>query len=480
MKTLVLKIEKEIIQITQVERTQNELILSKSQTIDLPDYLGDDIKSKGSQLGEFISSCLENGKFQTKDVALLFDNNLGFFKEYMVRKSDKETSDKVFHIEEDLIMKEEGKRVISQRLDYPSPIQKMGRAAIYGIDDNFLRELVGALKKSGINTVYATSSLTQYLITMEEAIKLINISAEEVDTIIGFDIGDDSYRAVIIKDGKPSHLEEFALSKDAGPEEKNLIDILTDLLKEYGSPDKEKTKVIISGSGNINSLSKKLKSYSGIRCDSIMTYYDDVRDAFELTEDMGEDDDKFAQFFSICGIDTKKYENENYLYGGWSKRKFSRATTKLTIAVAALLLILFMILPIYNVYMVQKNETLNEEIGKEKYGEKLSLLNSYRDVLSQLKTYKDDEASIDNITVVYSDVLSKLREDLLKEATINDMFYDEESGLIIDFDITDIKSYEKARDKLNDEKELFIVESSSVNVEGSKAKNYQIKVKIIK
>lgn len=481
MKKLIVKIEKELLQITLVEKTSAELLISMSNSFDLPDYLKKDIQSQPEALSDFINNCLENSNFQVRDVVLLFDNSLGFFKEYRFKKSDEAIQDKLFHIEDDNILNSKGGRNISQRLNYNSQEEaSMDKAAIYGIDDFFLRELVKALKKNNINTIYATSSLVTYKKTIAGLVDMLDFELEEFDIVIGLDIRDDSFRSVVINNGRLDHMEEFILSKDARPEDKNMTDMLTGLLEQYSSEDKSKTCAIISGGVDSKAEAKRLMSYSDVTCKSILAYYEKIRDTFELVQELEKKDEFFPEVFAICGIDIKKDKDESYLYGGWSRRKFSKATSKLAIAVTVIIAVLFSMLPIYNIYMIEKNKDYTAEIEKSKYNESLASLNQYRDVLSELKGYKDDEASIDGMSEKYSDVLNKLREEVLSSATINDLFFDEESGLIIDFDTTNVAAYEKARDKINEERELLIVETSAVDAESGGGKNYQIKVTINK
>lgn len=485
MKKLIIKIERELLQITQVERTPKELLISMSSSFDLPDYLKKDPQNRPDVLSDFINICLENGQYHIRDIVLLFDNNLGFFKEYKFKKSNKITQDKMFHIEDDMMLNSKVGRNISQRLDYNIQIEEnpMDKGAIYGIDDGFLRELVKELKKNNIHAVYATSSLILYMKSVTQTIDIIKDDLDEYEKIIALDINSDSFRSAVVYRNKDKgfgieHLEEFNLPKSAGPEDENMTDVLTDLLKNYSTEDDEKTYVIISGTVDTEAESKRLMSYSGITCKSIMTHYEKIRDTFELVEDLDNSDQSFPEIFSICGIDIKKDKDESYLYGGWSRRRFSKATSKLAIVAAVLVAILFSMLPIYNVYMINKNKEYTAEIEKSKYTNSLALLTEYRDTLSTLKAYQDDEAAIDSKSQKYSDVLSKLRKDLLADAVINDLFCDEESGLIIDFDVTNVKAYEKARDKLNEERELIIVETSAVDSEGGQGKNYQIKVTV--
>lgn len=482
MKTLAVKIEKDLLQITLLERTPKELLISMSKSFDLPDYLKKDIKNQPQALADFVQNCLENGQFLIRDVILLFDSNLGFFKEYYLKKSNNESKNKLFHIEDDNMRNREGGPVISQRLDYKAheSNEKMDKSAIYGINDSFLRELVKALRKNNINTVYATSSLVLYMKTIECTIDLIKLDKDKVDNVIGLDINKDSFMAVVFNDNHPVHLEEFSLSKDSKPEDKNLTDVLTDFLKKYSNENKKKTQVIISGTENVKAEAKRLKSYSDINCKSIMTYYEEIRDTYELVDALKDEDHIFPSLFPICGINIKKDKDESYLYGGWSKRRFSKKTTKLTVAVAVILAILFSLLPIYNMYMDKKNEELTAEIQKPKYQQNLTLLREYRNALSKLNAYQNDEASIHNIDVYYSDILATLNEELLHDATINDLFFDEESGLIIDFDVTDEDEYKKAVEKINKKRDFLIVETSAIDADSGSGKNYQIKVTIQK
>lgn len=480
MKKLIVKIEQESIQLIRVERTKEELLITEFRSFDMPNSLNNNIKENPHILAGFIKKSVESSGFDTDGAVLLFDGQLGFFKEYIHKKSNKSIEEKLFFMEGDNQKDTKDSSVIVQRQNYPDDptMGQMKKAAIYGVDDSFMRELVKHLSANGIIVEYATSTLVLFKKTIDETIKLIKSKTEDYSRIIGLDISAKSFRAVVTEEKKLIHLEEFVLPKDTKPKDKNLADMLTGFLKEYAGSEEKKgeTLVILSGTGDAQKSASRLTSYSGVTCKSIMDYYEEIRDTFELSGELKDKDEVFPKIFGIAGINIKKYKDENFLYGGWSKRRFSKATSKICIGVSIVVVLLFCMLPAYNYYIFDKNKEYKEEIEKSGYSDHRKLLSENRELLSKLQVYKDDLKSISDSNITYSEVLTTLRTDLLKDSVINDLFYDEESGLIIDFDVTNIKEYENARDKLNDERKIIIVETATGTAVSGIGQNCQIKV----
>ena len=450
---LIIKIEDRQLSIMQAEANKSHLHITGCKDFGFPDHLQNDLRSQPAELADFIGDCLIAGDFGAdetgKEIILLFDSRLGFFRQYIYKKSDKKMADKRFYVEDDNQKDKTGGSNITQRFDFPDREEDngMSRAAIYGIGDGFLRELVKSLSRNRLKTVFATSSLIEF----KTAVSRVNRDVDpdsKYKRIIAIELTSNSYKTVIMEDDKLIHLDESWVADDAKPEDKNLTDMLTDLLKEYSAPDGDTLAAVFGH--NKEAEAKRLMSYSGITCRPM----EKIRDL-----DLPDDGD--------------------YLYGGWAKRKFNRATTKICIACAVVLALLFSMLPVYSVYMTGINDDLNEKIDNYKYPVQLELLYEKRDVSARLQAYKDDLAAIGGDEMNYSEVLTILREDLLYDAIINDLIYDEKSGLIIDFDVSDVSGYENARDKLNDERKILVVETSTgeaINANGQQ--NVQIKVTI--
>ncbi len=462
-KKLIIRIEEKLLFIIRADETKEDLHINECRTFEFPDHLKRDLRSRPGELADFIASCLKGHEYDLSGITLLFDSKLGFFSEYKFKKTDNKMADKRFYVEDDNQKNNRSDINITYRSDYPvtETDDDMSRAAIYGIEDRYFRELIRILNKNNIHIEFAGSSMITYKDSMVKAYDLI-ASSREAKRFIGIDICANTYRAVVAEESKPIHLEESFVPDDAKPEDKNLIDLLTDLIRDF-SIGKENTLVVVSGNDS-ESEAKRLMSYSGITCKPVLEFYDD---------------EVMRETFCITGLDPKKNKNDNYLYGGWGKRKFSRATTKICVAAAVVIVLLFSMLPIYSLYMGGTNNDLNSEIENISNPKQLELIWENRDVFAELQAYKDDLAAIDADMQSYSEVLTLLNKDLLDNAVINDLFYDEKSGLIIDFDVTDVSGYENARDKLNDERQVLVVETATgAAISESGKQNVQIKVTI--
>lgn len=482
MKRLIIKIEEKQIFIVEMEKAKDELTLSRQHTFDLPEYIHDDFKNQPEPLADFIDNSIQNTDFQKSHIVLLFDGILGFFKEYRLKKNHTQNSDKLFHMENDSHKKTKESLNISQRFDYSKPDNNKGmsKTAIYGIDEGFFREFVRCLKNNNIEVEYATSSLILYEKSLQKLLKITEDKTLKYERVIGLDLEEKSFRAVIMDGYDVLHMEEFTLPEDAGPEDKNLTDVLTELLKEHKSnvvgSDDDYTLVIVSGNADSKIQAKRLMQYSGLTCHDVWFYKEKIEKIVKPADENWDRECLSSVFYTI-GLDTKKDRDESYLYGGWSKRRFSKATTRLCIATGIIIALLFTMLPAYNWYLYAKHDDNISEISKAKYEARLDLLNENRDILSKLQVYESNNKTIEESSSEYSDVLIRLNEDLFKDATINEMFYDDKSGLMIDFNVTDIEAYEKARDKINEERQMNIAETSATDSHDH-GRNYQIKVTI--
>lgn len=463
--TPIVQIEDKYLRIIKAEGEKNdidELLLNEGHVFRFPGELKENLKNQPQLLADFIRECLKKCEHAGTDIILTLDSKLGFFKEYKYKKADKKIANERFYLENDNQKKTRDSINITQKIDYPEEKNNkdLSRAAIFGIDDKYFRELLKDLKKDGIDVHFATSTLIMYKNAIEQLLKSITMDLDK-NRFIGISIDDQLYRAVIIKDDNLYHLEEKIVPEISRPEDKNLLDFLTDFLKE-NDIDKDEAIAVISGKDNAD-FAKRLSLYSGMKCYSAQKLFDDQ---------------KPGKVFPVSDINLSKYKNENYTFGDVSKRKFSKATAKIFIAAVIVLALLFSMLPAYYYYLTQTNENLNKEVGRYENSEMLGLIYEKREVLTDLQAYKDDLTKIEIKETSYGNVLKTIDEVLLPHAIITDLVYEEKTGLLVDFIVRDVKRYEKDFDKINDKKEMKIVEKDRSKVKGDALYEIQILVTI--
>jgi hypothetical protein len=453
-----------------VQRERHGIQIAGVRQFPLPNFLiGEKMKAKPTELGNFIVDALIKGRIESKDIELHVNSDTGFFSEYTLKFSSKKQLAARRRIEAEQLLGDGASNYIVEDTDYGEQVDSnhMRVRAVMGLEHEFLDRLRLALDARDYKLHFAGSALVCYARLLDPIIVAIRKNQPDSKRILtGVDLEKGRLRMAVYAPGGLMHLEETA--------DPNIVDVCAQRLKTYGDAGHT---VILSGDRSITEqLSEQLKDSEAIDCVSVSDYRKQGAVPVTLAGDLEGKDSLFANIFAAAGMDHRKTRSLNYLYGGEERRTFADATRLICIAAVVLAVLLSAMLPIHERLLAAETEAHRATVLTNPYAQIRPGLEQYRALLEELRSYKPDEDLLASRDSRFAALISELREELLANTDIIEMVYDEQAGLLIGFITNHVGDFDRAKSRINDSGQLNIAET--VTREMLSTDTYLVQIKI--
>jgi hypothetical protein len=413
--------------------------------------LGDKMRHKPEELANFIADALARGRIAGKNLELFFDCETGFFREYSLKFLSGKQLRILRRIEAEQTLGAEMSECIIEDMDYGMHLnpEHMRVRAIMGVKYDFLDKMQRALKTRGYKLRFAGSALAAYERLLRPLISSVRAEfPESKEVLICFDAESGRLRMAVYSPEGLIRLEE---SRDA--------DIVSSCVRRLESHKDTDYSVILSGDRSVTAELEKKFASCGIPWVPIGRLRKYIGDRISLTDELAKKEHMFSEVFADAGLDFKLNKSLNYLYGGEERRTLGDATRLICAGAVMLAILLSFMLPVYNRILEKETESRREIVKTEQYADARSELQKYREALSELRSYKPGETLLAEKESRWGSLLSELGDDLLANAKINEMVYDDKERLLIDLTKSYASEFDGNKSRINDSGRVIITES---------------------
>ena len=449
MGAIIIKIESTYVSLAQTKRIDGKAYISMMRRTVLPDrFLTEDITAHPEELAGYIIASIINCGMPGKKLAIYLGAGTERFAEYKYSEAiNKETLEKRKEQAEFALLEDNLKDPFRIRhYSYSVIDDGLVANAVLAANEEFCTRLLAAFTEAGYSVIALSSSLTAFaeiaslFANMGERVLVINAEKKEL------------YAALFVKD-RLSYLKRIS----QGTEDKDPLELVRGLITSD-------TKVLLSGFEAQNATFHEKLRRAGT--EDVIVVDSKINKVYEnviLSGELANQDAVFPGVFSaITFIRGAPHPFDSPPLSYFSKdsgiKRQYISVFAICAAAVAIAIFICSVPPVMLANAEREHAANTKRLEEPFFTGARESLTEYRSLVSEYTELMKMEELKESPDPSYARIVNELNEDLLKNANIEEIYYEKSHGLLVDFTTEDAAGFEQAKNRINDSRKMSIYE----------------------
>jgi len=440
METIVVKIENTYVSLAHVGKSEGRFVVHAFKSACLPENLiGAEAGRNPALLAAFLIPVLQGSGFPVKDLAVYLGGGTELFSEYRFSETLDEPAraQRRGQTEDSMLAGASAPLYRVKYYEYDGVDKGLSASAVLAADTVFCDRLSSELTKGGYRVTLISSSLSAFAGVAGTVSglgeRVIVLCAEKREM-----------QSALFIDGRLARLARIAKGTDAQDPVRPLLPFITN-----------ETKVVLCGSGAKDARFLERLEKAGAL--SIEAVYPGMTADTGLPGFSGEEG-SFPEAFAAAAFFGKEGAS-SYFSEARDVRK-SGVGLRIACIVVFVVAAFACVLPLATLTAVEREK--EENLARLKtpfYADAAEKLDIYRALVTEYSELLEAEATLPMRDPSHADMLEKTLSGLLTGTQIIEMYYEKGNGILIDFTTKDVASFDRRKDALSGDKDIFLYEA---------------------
>ena len=464
MENMVVKIENTYVSFAHVGKSGEGFRVSFLKKTALPEILmGEEAGKNPDLVAAFLVSELQSGILPVKNLSVYLGGGTELFAEYRYSDALPDTARKQLRqqTEKALLAGAAAPLYRVKHYSYDGTDNGISASAVLAADTFFCERLGAVLTKAGFSVTIISSSLTAFA----EIAKTVSGLGDRVIVLYA---EKKEMQAALLIEGRLARLARIAKGTDAQDPVTPLLPYITN-----------ETHVVLCGEGAKDPrFTGRLEQSGALDVCSVSADMAPAADRIELSAELADESGLFPEAFAAMALAGE--EGESVYFSKTRDVKRVGAGLRAACIIALIVAVFACVLPVSTLAVAEREAEANRtRLETPFYADTAAKLEQYRTLVSEYSELIEAEAALPGRDPSHAAILEDVVTGLLAGTQIIEMYYEKGKGILVDFTTTDAETFDKLKDAVSGNKDVFLYESKLREEIGEDEWHIQIRVTLV-